>query len=315
MTKFDLTHARHDPAHCLAPGLFRSLKRGERKTSKLDVTYEFGQGQKIEFSGPEPLGADDLRILQGLVAMAGPAGLVLSPDPKTDAGLQLRLFMEPKWDAIQQDAMVVKGSYRALAKEIGYANIEDTKPIRDCIERLWKVSIIALSGGKRRGFRLLAEYASDDAAGKLFIALNPMIAQAVMGGGNQYIRINLWEVRSLKSDAARLIHQRLCGWIDSGRSRRIELDTLCSYVWPDPASPATMRKRRQRARECLPELSSIKWRVTEYAQGKFEITRPPHDNGHKAHDNCHESPRQLSRPDDVDPLYGKGFGEIGEIHP
>ncbi|WP_223931468.1 replication protein C, IncQ-type, partial [Aeromonas caviae] len=23
MSKHDLTHARHDPAHCLAPGLFR----------------------------------------------------------------------------------------------------------------------------------------------------------------------------------------------------------------------------------------------------------------------------------------------------
>ncbi|GAB1257622.1 replication protein C, IncQ-type [Aurantivibrio plasticivorans] len=314
MTKFDLTHARHDPAHCLAPGLFRSLKRGERKTIKLDVVYEFGQGQKIEFSGPEPLGADDLRILQGLVAMAGPAGLVLSPDPKTDAGLQLRMFMEPKWDAIQQDAMVVKGSYRALAKEIGYANIEDTKPIRDCIERLWKVSIIALSGGKRRGFRLLAEYASDDAAGKLFVALNPMIAQAVMGG-NQHVRINLWEVRSLKSDAARLIHQRLCGWIDPGRSRRIELDTLCSYVWPDPASATTMRKRRQRARESLPELISIQWKVSEYALGKFEITRPPHDNGHKAPGNCHESPRQPSRPNEADPCNDEGFRVVGEVHP
>jgi hypothetical protein len=37
--KYDLTHARHDPAHCLAPGLFRSLKKGERRTGKLDVTY------------------------------------------------------------------------------------------------------------------------------------------------------------------------------------------------------------------------------------------------------------------------------------
>jgi hypothetical protein len=26
--KFDLTYAKHDPAHCLAPGLFRSLRRG-----------------------------------------------------------------------------------------------------------------------------------------------------------------------------------------------------------------------------------------------------------------------------------------------
>jgi hypothetical protein len=29
--KHELTHVRHDPAHCLAPGLFRALKRGERK--------------------------------------------------------------------------------------------------------------------------------------------------------------------------------------------------------------------------------------------------------------------------------------------
>ena len=37
--------------------------------------------------------------------------------------------------------MVVKGSYRALAREIGYANPDDTKPVRECIERLWKVSM------------------------------------------------------------------------------------------------------------------------------------------------------------------------------
>ncbi|TGH93470.1 hypothetical protein E5S34_22590 [Escherichia coli] len=29
--KHSLSHVRHDPAHCLAPGLFRALKRGERK--------------------------------------------------------------------------------------------------------------------------------------------------------------------------------------------------------------------------------------------------------------------------------------------
>lgn len=91
--KHSLSHVRHDPAHCLAPGLFRALKRGERKRSKLDVTYDYGDGKRIEFSGPEPLGADDLRILQGLVAMAGPNGLVLGPEPKTEGGRQLRLIL------------------------------------------------------------------------------------------------------------------------------------------------------------------------------------------------------------------------------
>ena len=274
MSKHDLTHARHDPAHCLAPGLFRSLERGERKHGKLDVVYDYGDGKRIEFSGPEPLGADDLRILQGLVAMAGPGGLVLSPEPQTEAGQQLRLFLEPKWEAVQQDAMVVKGSYRALAREIGYANPDDTKPVRECIERLWKVSIIAQNGRKRQGFRLLSEYASDEQDGKLYVALNPLIARAVMGGA-QHVRIDMDEVRALQTDPARLMHQRLCGWIDPGKSGRVELDTLCGYVWPGQATnPNTLKTRRQAARRALPELAALGWTVSEYAKNKFEIGRP-----------------------------------------
>ncbi|HBQ7916353.1 TPA: replication protein C, partial [Klebsiella aerogenes] len=269
MSKYDLTHARHDPVHCLAPGLFRSLKRGERKRSKLDVVYDYGNGKRIEFSGPEPLGADDLRILQGLVAMAGPSGLVLSPDPQTEAGRQLRLFLEPKWEAVQQDAMVVKGSYRSLAREVGYADIDNTRPVRDCIERLWKVSIIAQNGRRRQGFRLLSEYSSDEQDGKLYVALNPLIARAIMGG--QHIRIDMAEVRKLQTDPARLIHQRLCGWIDLGKSGRVELDTLCGYVWPDEqTNPNTIKKRRQKARKALAELTAVGWKLDEYAKGKWE---------------------------------------------
>lgn len=282
MSKHDLTHARHDPVHCLAPGLFRSLKKGERKHSKLDVVYEYGNDKRIEFSGPEPLGADDLRILQGLVAMAGPSGLVLSPDPQTDAGRQLRLFLEPKWEAVQQDAMVVRGSYGALASEVGYANKKDTKRVRECIERLWKVSIIAQSGRKRLGFRLLSEYASDEQDGRLYVALNPLIARAIMGGPHvQHIRIDMAEVRKLKTDPARLIHQRLCGWIDPGKSGRVELGTLRSYVWPDEATnPNTVKKRCQTARKALAELVPVGWKLDEYAKGKWEIGRPKGcDNG------------------------------------
>ena len=158
---FDLTHARHDPAHCLAPGLFRSLKRGDRKKLKLDVTYHYGEGEQIEFSGPEPLGADDLRILQGLIAMGGPKGIILTSEPSLEPAKQLRLFLEPTWEAAESDGLVVKGSYRALAKEIGYANIEDSKPIRECIERLWKVSIIVAMCGGRADARFKAVRCSE----------------------------------------------------------------------------------------------------------------------------------------------------------
>lgn len=279
MSTHDLTHARHDPIHCLAPGLFRSLQKGERRRAKLDVVYDFGDGRRVEFSGPEPLGADDLRILQGLVAMAGPAGLVLSPEPQTEAGRQLRLSLEPKWDAIRQDAMVVRGSYRALAREVGYANVDNAKPIRDCIERLWKVSVIVQEGKRRQGFRLLSEYASDERDGKLYVALNPLLARAVMGG--QHVRISMDEVRGLRTDAARLIHQRLCAWIDPGKSGRADIDTLCGYVWPTEArSMASVKKRRHTARLALSELIQVGWRLREYAKDKWEIWRPG-DGGHR----------------------------------
>ncbi len=91
--------------------------------------------------------------------MAGPSGLLLSPDPKSEGGRQLRLFLEPKWEAMDQDALVVKGSYEALAREIGYADADDSRRIRECIERLWTVSIIVQVENKRQGYRLMAEYA------------------------------------------------------------------------------------------------------------------------------------------------------------
>ena len=74
---------------------------------------------------------------------------------------------------------------------------------------------------------------------------------------------------------ARLMHQRLCGWIDPGKSGRVELDTLCGYVWPGQATnPNTLKTRRQAARRALPELAALGWAVSEYAKNKFEIGRP-----------------------------------------
>lgn len=173
----NLTHVRHDLAHCLAPGLFRSLKRGDRKRMRLDVVYEYGNNESIRFKGPEPLGADDLRILQGIVAMAGPNGLVLAQDSDNELGQQLRLFLDLRWDAIFQDVLVVKQSYRSLAKEIGMdPDRGDTfKTIRLSIDRLFAVSIYIKSGSVQRNYRLLSACESDDKNKKLLIAINPRI--------------------------------------------------------------------------------------------------------------------------------------------
>lgn len=177
-------------------------------------------------------------------------------------------------DGIERPAAQWFKRYNGKTPEKGGAQkTEALKHIQDCIERLWKVSIIAQNGRKRQGFRLLSEYASDEADGRLYVALNPLIAQAVMGGG-QHVRISMDEVRALDSETARLLHQRLCGWIDPGKTGKASIDTLCGYVWPSEASGSTMRKRRQRVREALPELVALGWTVTEFAAGKYDITRP-----------------------------------------
>lgn len=253
---------------------------------KLSVAYDFADGKRVEFSGPEPLGADDLRVLQGLVAMAGPRGQELPAAPCSDIGRALRAQLNLSGAATNADALVVRGSFRELAREIGLASLDDTVTIRRCVERLWKVSVIAQSGSVRRGYNLLSGYVSDAAGGRLNVALNPQIAEAVLGCG-QHTRIDLAEVRALRGDAARLVHQRLCGWINPGKSGRVGLDALMHYAWPDPAGVETNKKRKQRLRRALAELSGLGWRVHEYVAEKFEISRPrPTITVPNHHDNC-----------------------------
>lgn len=273
------THAKHDPGHILAPGLFRSLSKGDYKTQKLDVIYEFGNGERLEFGGKEPLGVPEMRILQGLIAMAGPNGIILGPDPKTEEGRQLRLLLETKWDAVQDDALVAKGSFYTLANAIGMKTEggKNYKLMRESIERLWGISVIAEKNGKRRGFRLLSEYATDERKEQLFVALNPRIAACILGD-TRHCRIELSEVRMLKSDSTRILHQRLCGWINQGKSGKASLDTLASYVWTDKATDSAKRKRWQRVREALTELTIIGWKVEEYETKLFEISRPETPN-------------------------------------
>ena len=264
MKKHDLTHVRHDPAHCLAPGLFRSLKKGERKHRKLDVTYSFGENESMRFVGFEPLGADDMRFLQAIVAFGGPNGILLTVEPDTDTGRQLRLFLEPKFEAIEQDALVVRESLPKLLSEIGLTDGGDNiAALKASLLRMSNVTVLITKGNKQAAFHLMSHaFSGDD--GRLWVALNPRIAEAVLGR-RSFTRICMTEIRGLKTDPARLMHQRLCGWIDPGKSGKVEIDTLCGYVWPDESSnPNTAKTRRLAVRRALDELATVGWTVSEY---------------------------------------------------
>lgn len=64
----DLLFARHDPALCLLPGLFRCVDAKSRDAgcTALKLTHTFGP-LVIEAHNSTQLGGDDLAVLQALV--------------------------------------------------------------------------------------------------------------------------------------------------------------------------------------------------------------------------------------------------------
>lgn len=323
--------AKHDPAHCLAAGLFKTYANSEllarmrdgmpiydknkdgslkkRKTKHNDGTvtmepiplmyrpgyvseYTYGESTILKFSVAEGLGADDLRVLQGLVAFAGNKTLVLGPHPKNedeDGSIKgaklLRDNLRTTGAAVKKPGLIIHSTFGDLARAIGYEDGNSgstTSQIRECVERLYGVSILVtnIKSGKSEGFRLLSHYESEisktGSKSIITVGLNPRLAQAVVCGVDSgYTRIDLEEVSKIKIEGTRLIHQRLCGWINQGASREVSIETICAYIWMERAKmDGTHRKRLLTTRTCLAELASLGWGIDEYRKGYVRIARP-----------------------------------------
>ncbi|WP_425507879.1 replication protein C, IncQ-type [Thermomonas paludicola] len=272
MSKDELTHAMHDRAHCLVHGLFCSLKAGERKLRKLDIIHVFGE-EEMRFVGFEPLGGDDARFMQGIVASAGPEGIVLTPDPTIELSRRLRDSLDATEEALKQNVLMVKIRIRKLLTEIGMSDGGKNKwSLKESLSRMAGVTVVVKKNSITSSCKMLS-FAFDESDGRLCVALNPRITAAVLGE-QPYTRIDMKEVRKLRSDPARLIHQRLCGWIDPGEKGIVKMDTLCGYVWPWDASPGAKRRRKGITRKALSELAGLDWGLDEYVSGKWEISRP-----------------------------------------
>ena len=282
MAKPELLFANHDPAHCLAPGLFRSLPTGQRASQRLNLTYQFNEDTEITFLGPFALGVVDLRVLQGLLALASISGgtrELITTKPTGEREVELRKQLNLEHAAVDKDVISVKAYFRELANAIGYADTDGGSTyriIRESVERLWTVSIIVRHKKKREGHRLLSSYASDEDSGMFSVAINPRLTVAILAPRREksYFRINMTEVRGLTTDPARLLHQRLHWLPTDGEGREIMIDTLCEYVWPSEASPNLMKSRRRTVIQALDELAQVGWRVERVTPKKVKIWRP-----------------------------------------
>jgi hypothetical protein len=249
--------AKLAPEVANAPGLFESRPKGHSPEFRT-LTYNVGE-RFFRFVGPR-LGAAELRVLQGLVGLAGPQNQ--RQMTRTDDGLICQAH-SPLGRRV-----TISTSYNELARAIGYpANSGSANAaIRKALENLFMLAVFTgLADAPRSkdyaAGHLFTQLGSKEDGGRLEVELCPLLAAAVLGGPGEYLRVSLNDVRKLASDVARLLHHRL-HWVNPGQKREVKFTTMLDYVWSDfNVSASTLRTRRQVLRRALEELVSIGWTV------------------------------------------------------
>ncbi|AIS86522.1 replication protein C, IncQ-type [Burkholderia pseudomallei] len=270
MTRTSPTHAKLAQPIVHAPGLFHSLAPGERKRDKLDVTHVAGD-TTVSFVGFEPLDSTDLRVLQGLIALAT-AGLRNIRRLLRD-GQSLRTSLDLKGDAQDERTVAARFTLASLADMAGFDRGGfGCRQMRASLQRLSNVTVLVDRPEFEGAFRLVSGYRLDKHTGELVVSISPLGTTAILGRQG-YLRLNMDEVRRIHGEVAHLIHSRL-HWVNQGDRRPVNMDTLCSYAYVGVRTGSALRKRRMAVRQALKELMDVGWTVTEKYPGTYLIGRP-----------------------------------------
>lgn len=286
-----LIYANHDPAHCCAPGLFQSFPKGQRKALELDLKYQYNAETLIEFKGPA-LGVDDMRVLQCLIAFASASAANREFITKTSTGVcERELWTQLKLTAAAKEKKIiaVNVDIKVLLNEMGRRDVDGGaayRSVRESVERMSMISITVTrncaseSAGESliesESYRLLSKYSDVADNGVLAVGLNPLLSAAILSPRvkRSYYRINMDEVRGLKTDVARLLHQRLQWMPNTGEGRVFKWETLCNYVWTGEANANAMSYRLTTIGKAVAELYFIGWSSTHASEGMVRIWRP-----------------------------------------
>ncbi len=201
MARAELTHAKLPKLFVHAPGLFRNTSK-KCKRDKLDITYQIGE-TLFHLAGPEVLNATDLRVLQGLAAIATqrvyqPLGVrQLLRDGRAE-----RLGLGLTGDALthrKQYTIAIRVNLSVLASAAGYARPGGAtrRMLRESIERLSCVTVSVRSTDFVGSHHIISKGSIDSRTGELVVALNPILTTAILGRKN-YLRIDTGEMQKLK---------------------------------------------------------------------------------------------------------------------
>lgn len=275
-----LDHARVDPSHCLADGLFRPLQKGTQKGSSLDLHYRY-KGYTFWWRNYRLLSISDQSVFLALHRLAAERGRTetVGPHHSDPTMLEVRGALNMRLDAANLDCLAFTTSLREMAETIGMTVTgPNLKAIKESLLRLSGVSFVIYKGEDETSTfwqaNLISQLAGVD--GKVYVAVNPLLSKALVGKPSSYI--DMREQRQLNSDAAKRLHVWLSSWAPTEEVRTIELDNLIRHVWgTEEITPEANRKRRVYLRKAISEIGSLEgWTCEEdKTKNMVQVKRPP----------------------------------------
>lgn len=245
--------------------IYSCFSRGKRCSTSLDVTYKPDNNEQNTylFRGPELLGALDLRVFQGLIAIA-------TEDLSKDNGERAIATL------VGLRNLGINCNLTFLARVLNYVrpNRATRTLLLKSIQHLSKVKVkvIEHSTGYFESFQLLGLKRMDHE--EFTVVMNPIASQAILQPEKGYQRVNLEESNSLKSNAARILHSRLSCLNQDGIDQIIRLELLCEHIYGTGSISASARSSTLKA---LEELRALGWMVRHQSGSQLAIRRPRYE--------------------------------------
>ncbi len=243
---------------------FRPIKRGARRKG-IERIYECQDGSTLTIALFNELDIADQDLLLCLLAIARATsrGVIISSQPQTEKGKELRQALELNGEAASQDAVMILATAYELLKELDRPTSKQSYDwLKNSLKRLSRVSFLYDSKRTTWNFNLLS-FSSENNDGELnilSICINPMSAKAVLCSDDGYVLLHRGERAELKTEEARALHSVLCGLVDMGEERRLNVDMLADRVYSrydEIVSQDAIQKRRTRIIEASEEIGRL----------------------------------------------------------
>lgn len=272
-------HARLDPSHCLADGLFKPLFRGSRASAVLDVEYNF-QEFVFRWSGPELLSIGDQSVFLAIHRLAAQPGRAEQVGPNNDNPIfvTIRSMLDMSHEAENLGCLVLTASPTEISTTMGIAgNGQALKRIKESLGRLSKVILHIYRSETPDTIYWQSNLLSSAISNrKILVGFNPVLSQALLGKPATFI--DMREQRALKSDITKRLHVWLSCWLGinhSHQQRKVDMNHLVRHIWGDVSTGETLYSRRTALKKVLCEINTLSGWECLLASGSVVIKRTP----------------------------------------